>query len=291
MARILSVGIATLDIINRVARYPVEDTEIRALGQHRQRGGNASNTAVVLSQLGHQVDFAGVLIDEPDLALILADLDAYQVGYQCCPRLKHGKMPTSYITLSDETGSRSIVHHRDCPELDYTDFQKIDLTVYDWLHFEGRNVAETRKMLAHAATIRPQLPRSVELEKPRPGIEKLLEHADFVMAAQPFAEAKGFDNAADFLSAQPFNHGSCSWGADGVWAKQAATRLHQPVTPTDKVVDTLGAGDTLNAGLIHGLLQNWPFSQVVAFASQLATLKCQQQGFTNLHRILETHSS
>ena len=76
MARILTVGIATLDIINRVARYPAEDTEIRALGQHRQRGGNASNTAVVLSQLGHQVDFAGVLIDEPCLALKLAYLDA-----------------------------------------------------------------------------------------------------------------------------------------------------------------------------------------------------------------------
>ena len=291
MARILTVGIATLDIINRVARYPAEDAEIRASGQHRQRGGNASNTAVVLSQLGHQVDFAGVLIDEPDLALILADLDAYQVGYQCCPRLKHGKMPTSYITLSDETGSRSIVHHRDCPELDYTDFQKIDLTVYDWLHFEGRNVAETRKMLAHAATIRSDLSRSVELEKPRAGIEQLVEHADFVMTAKPFAKACGFDNAADFLGAQPLTHASCSWGADGVWAKHSATLLHQPVTATGKVVDTLGAGDTLNAGLIHGLLQNWPFSQVVAFASQLATLKCQQQGFTNLHRILETHSS
>ncbi|MDX1574346.1 MAG: PfkB family carbohydrate kinase [Methylophaga sp.] len=287
MARILTVGIATLDIINQVTAYPDEDSELRALSQQQRRGGNASNTAVVLSQLGHQVDFAGVLINEPDLALITADLDAYQVNYQYCPQLNTGKMPTSYITVSTKTGSRTIVHFRDCPELSFADFQRIDLSVYDWLHFEGRNINETQQMLTYAALQQPLLPRSVELEKPRDGIEQLLKNASVVMASQPYAEAAGYHSADAFLSDLAFNQATCSWGADGIWGKFASQLRHHPATRLDQVIETLGAGDTLNAGLIHGLLQNWPIEQVLTFASQLAGLKCQQQGFANLNHIFK----
>ncbi len=290
MARILTIGIATLDIINQVAAYPAEDAEVRALSQQQRRGGNASNTAVVLSQLGHQVDFAGVLIDEPDLAIITADLDAYQVNYQHCRRLETGKMPTSYISVSAETGSRTIVHFRDCPELSFADFQRIDLSVYDWLHFEGRNITETQQMLAYAAQQQKALPRSVELEKPRQGIERLLENASYVMVSRPYAEATGFHSAEAFLTHLAFDQATCSWGADGLWGKCASELRHQPAISLDKVIDTLGAGDTLNAGLIHGLLQNWPNAEVLAFASQLASLKCQQSGFANLNRIMKNET-
>lgn len=288
MARILTVGIATLDIINQVATYPAEDAEIRALSQQQCRGGNASNTAVVLSQLGHHVDFAGVLIDEPDLAVITADMDAHQVNYQHCRRLKTGKMPTSYINVSAGTGSRTIVHFRDCPELSFSDFQRIDLSVYDWLHCEGRNIPETQQMLAFAAQQRPELPRSVELEKPREDIEQLLANASFVMASRPYAQAKGYENAEAFLNALAFDKATCSWGESGIWGKFNRQILYQPAERLAEVVDTLGAGDTLNAGLIHGLMQQWSNDKIMAFASQLASLKCQQQGFANLNRMMKT---
>lgn len=289
MARILTVGIATLDIINQVAAYPAEDAEIRALSQQQRRGGNASNSAVVLSQLGHQVDFAGVLIDEPDSTLITADLNTYQVNYQHCRRLKTGKMPTSYINVSAENGSRTIVHHRDCPELRFSDFAKIDLSTYDWLHFEGRNITETQKMLALAAQQRPELPRSVELEKPREDIEQLMTNATFVMASRPYAQAKGYQSAEVFLNALAFNKATCSWGESGIWGKFNQQILHQPAERLAEVVDTLGAGDTLNAGLIHGLLKRWSNDKIMAFASQLASLKCQQQGFANLNRMIKNN--
>ena len=49
MSHILTVGIATLDIINLVDHYPAEDEEMRALAQHIECGGNAANTASVLA--------------------------------------------------------------------------------------------------------------------------------------------------------------------------------------------------------------------------------------------------
>ena len=64
MATILAVGIATLDIINTVERYPYEDSETRASHHRTTRGGNATNTLSVLSQIDHHCHWAGTLIDE-----------------------------------------------------------------------------------------------------------------------------------------------------------------------------------------------------------------------------------
>jgi len=47
------VGIATPDIVKRVARHPGEDEEVRALSRTVRRGGNATNTLVVPSRLRH----------------------------------------------------------------------------------------------------------------------------------------------------------------------------------------------------------------------------------------------
>lgn len=283
MARVLSVGIATLDIINQVAAYPDEDAEIRALSQSRRRGGNAANTAVVLSQLGHQADWAGVLIDENDSALIQQDLAEYQIGTQYCRYLPEGKMPTSYITLSAQTGSRTIVHVRDCPEFSFVDFQQIDLTQYDWLHFEGRNIAETAKMLVAAKQFNSQLSCSVEVEKPRENIEMLFDQADFLMFSHHYAIAKGFQSASTFLEQlTTTTPASCSWGAEGVWAKTQQQLIHQSAFVPEQIIDTLGAGDCLNAGLIQGLLQHADLTEVLAFASRLAGIKCGQSGFAGL---------
>jgi len=152
MANILAIGIATLDIINTVETYPDEDAEIRALSQHQTRGGNATNTLTVLSQLGHHCAWGGVLIDEPDSQFIKEDLRRHHIDFSACQRLTSGKMPTSYITLNQQTGSRTIVHHRDCSEFSFADFAKIDLSPFDWVHFEGRNIAETHLMLHHLKT-------------------------------------------------------------------------------------------------------------------------------------------
>src|SRR5512143_319051 len=94
LARILAVGNATLDIINIVDGYPAEDMEVRATAQQIRRGGNAANTLVALSQLGHQCSWAGTLANEPDGSLILADLTRYRIDTCAVHTIAHGKVPT-----------------------------------------------------------------------------------------------------------------------------------------------------------------------------------------------------
>lgn len=288
MARILGIGIATLDIINRVDGYPPEDSEVRALAQRVSRGGNCTNTLAVLSQLGHRCSWGGVLADEPDAARIVADLDAHAIDLAPVRRLPKGKVPTSYITLNQRNGSRSIVHYRDLPEYDFDAFATIDLGACDWLHFEGRNIDETARMLAHARRTQPHIPRSVEIEKPRAEIDRLFADATLLLFSRAYAHARGDDEPAAFLRDMrllaPHADLVLAWGEAGAFALGRDGRLVQsPAFPPPRVVDTLGAGDTFNAGIIDARLRGATPADALTSACRLAGTKCGIEGLNFPH--------
>jgi len=282
MAKLLAVGIATLDIINSVDGFPAEDAEVRALSQRICRGGNATNTLVVASQLGHDCHWAGVLVDEPDARYIEADLQRYRINCDAVTRLDEGKVPTSYITHNLVNGSRTIVHYRDLPEYSYQAFMELDLSRFDWLHFEGRNVDDCARMLKLARRCQPEIPRSLEVEKDRPGIDELFHLADVLLFSKDFAETRGFNCPTDLLQHMALRLPQatliCAWGAAGAWARHGSNDYHCPAFPPPQVIDTLAAGDTFNAGIIDALLKECPLEQALADACRLAGAKCGRLG-------------
>lgn len=291
MAKILCVGIATLDIVNKVASYPAEDEEIRILAQEKCRGGNATNTAVILSQLGHDCYWAGTLVNEIDSQTIIDDLNLYDINTDYCRYIEHGKVPTSYITLSQENGTRTICHYRDLPEYQYDDFKSIELSTFDWIHFEGRNISETLKMLTYCQDNVPDIPISIEIEKNRDNIESLVPFANLVLYSRQFALSQGYPNAQSLCEDKKSQYQntmiSCAWGEFGAGAGLNQDFFWQPATSVI-VIDSLGAGDVFNAGLINHLTQEFSLKDSLAYACELATLKCTQKGF-NLNSTLNTN--
>ena len=283
MKKILAVGIATLDIVNTVESYPKENDEVRATSQRLCRGGNAANTLVVLRQLGNQCDWLGVLADDPSSQHISQDFTHYGVNYQLANIHPDGKTPTSYVTLNRENGSRTIVHYRDLPEYDFASFNKIDLSSYDWIHFEGRHVDDTIRMILHANACCPDTPISVEIEKHRPGIEKLFPLPNYLIFSHDYAEKKGVEQAEELLmeikQTAPNAHIVCTWGKTGAYALNVDGTLHHSIGfPPEKVIDTLGAGDTFNAGLIHALANQHDLGSAIIDACKLAGQKCATEG-------------
>ncbi|MER1946931.1 1-phosphofructokinase [Stutzerimonas stutzeri] len=102
---------------------------------------------------------------------------------------------------------------------------------------------------------------------------------------EELAQARGLDPAnAQALAdeARRLNariaHVVMSQGAAGVsWFSPAAAWHAQP--PKVRVVSTVGAGDSLLAGMLHGLLAGWPAERTLAHATAIAAQAVGQIGF------------
>lgn len=290
MANIIGIGIAALDIVNTTNGYPVEDSEVRAIEQRTVRGGNTTNTLVVLSQFEHICQWGGTLGDDAGSQLILQDLQQNAINTHNVRIIAGKHSPTSYITLNQNNGSRTIVHYRDLPEYSFEDFSAIDFEHADWLHFEGRNVDQVLRMINFSKSRYPGLRVSLEIEKQRPDIESLFTHPDFLLFSRHYARQLGYKSAEQFLFSLPGHNNSkdqfpvsiCTWGEQGAFALHQGNIVHAPAPVISNVVDTIGAGDTFNAGFINAVLQHQDITTALHHACILASKKCCQKGFAGL---------
>jgi len=288
--KVLGVGVATLDIVNHVSGYPAEDSEVRATGQRQSLGGNAANTLTVLNRLGHQCSWAGTLADDAASDFVRQQLLSEPVDIDNAEVIERASLPVSYIMLNTENGSRSIVHFRDLPEYRSETFKNIDIDEFDWIHFEGRNVAELKKMMRYLQD-NGFHHFSLEIEKPREGIEELFALPEVLVFSRDYLHqthkgVKDFfeDLRADGVASALY----CAWGKAGGWAMDRDGKLYQqPAWKPETVVDTLGAGDAFNAGIIDAVLNGLAVEQVLVHACKVAGFKCGLQGFDGIGQLRE----
>uniref|UniRef100_A0A6J0UXD5 Ketohexokinase isoform X3 n=1 Tax=Pogona vitticeps TaxID=103695 RepID=A0A6J0UXD5_9SAUR len=248
--RILCVGLVCLDIISVVERYPPEDSDSRCLSQRWQRGGNASNTCTVLALLGAPCAFMGSLA--PGQA---AD---------------------------------------NLPDVTAADFEHVNLSQYKWIHWEGRNASEQVKMLRRVEEHNRTCPAServttsVEVEKSRPELYQLFPYGDVVFVSKDVAKALGFFSAPEAVKGlrgrlKPGATLICAWAEAGADAMGPdGVLVHSDAFSPEKVVDTLGAGDTFNASVILALSRGRPLSAALAYGCQVAGRKCGVHGYAGI---------
>ena len=282
MSKILAVGTAVLDFVFEVSAYPRENEEIRALAQRRCGGGNARNTLAVLAQLGHHCSWAGTVSGDSDGRWLLGDMSSRGINVDAAILVPDEKCPVSCIAVSRTRATRTIVHYRELAEFSYDHFCLIDLSPMQWIHFEGRNVLETAKMMRRAKTICPEIPVSVEIEKPRPDIESLYADADLLLYSRAFAEAKGYSTADSLFNAvRRMTQADliCAWGALGAYSQDCNGHdVFSPASDAVEIVDTLAAGDTFNAAVIDARLRNYGLADSLDRACRIASRKIAHVG-------------
>ncbi|RKZ91905.1 MAG: ketohexokinase, partial [Gammaproteobacteria bacterium] len=163
----------------------------------------------------------------------------------------------------------------------FDEFKKINLGLFDWLHFEGRNIEQTLKMMVHAKQYFPELMISVEIEKVRKNIEQLIEPADIIIFSKHYALTQGFNTANDFCrkTAEQYSNKAifCAWGSSGAAALVRQKFYWQNAFLVD-AIDTLAAGDVFNAGIIDQQIKQQTIQQSLITACKLAAQKCMHKG-------------
>lgn len=304
---VIGIGIAIIDVIHEVEAYPEEDSKIRSLAVRKCRGGNVANALVVCAQLGGRCRWLGVSTDpakDCDAAYVHNDLSTFGVDCSLASIEAEGSMPVSYILSSRATGSRTIVNSRNLCELSYEAFlRQVKLYCREtpddrvWFHFEGRNLEEAEKMMLFVREKMPAARISVEIEATRNDWDparKLISLSNYIFLSKDYLREKiGFPSAKQFFAAviaktwgsQLTNHSRafiCPWGAEGVYYLDVRTsEMHHIVgARLDKVVETIGAGDSFIGASLAGLsCGNASLDVVLRTACEVAGAKCSKQGF------------
>ena len=94
-----------------------------------------------------------------------------------------------------------------------------------------------------------------------------------------------FDLAADRLGLR-VEALAVKLGAAGALGISASQKVKVSSIPVN-VVDTVGAGDSFDAGFIYGYLQKWEFEKALRLACVCGALSTQKAGGTDAQPVLE----
>lgn len=294
----LFVGLAALDLIQRVDALPCPNTKVTASWQELSAGGPALNAAVTFAALGGDATLLTRIGKGPVARLIADDLAGH--GIRVLDAAAPGFTPAvSAITIDARTADRQIVStDGGTPAPTGQTAPPVELaTVLPGaavILFDGHHPDLAAATLDHPAC--PDVPVVLDAGRYKPQFKTLLPRCTDVVCSAEFAfPSTGGDLLAQLLrlgarvaavSAGPHPIRWAARSAEGPptpetgSTRASGTRTGTVPVPQVAAVDTLGAGDALHGAyawaLAHGEGADPPAH--LAFAANVASLSTTHRG-------------
>ncbi|MCX5202840.1 carbohydrate kinase [Streptomyces sp. NBC_00237] len=264
------------------------------------RGGGPYNTAVALGRLGADVAFCSRISTDAFGTSLVARLHEENVSTAL---LQRGPEPTSLAVASlDADGSASYAFHvAECADRLFETPRQLPFAV-DALSFGTCSLVLEPGASAYEELMRREAARGVfvaldpniraglipDPDAYRARFRTWLPHVTLLKLSEEDADWLGHD-VAGWLAAGPAAV-VVTRGAQGLTAFTARGEFAAPGVRVD-VVDTIGAGDTVNAALLHGLavrgllsgeavaaLDGDEWRDLLGLAARAAALTCSRAG-------------
>jgi sulfofructose kinase len=279
-ARVICLGMATLDQIFRVDTIPLAPAKFRASEFIVTGGGQAANAAVTVQRMGGEAQYWGRVGDDEVGDQIIRLLAKEQVDVSHVYRLIGARSKTAAI-LVDSRGERLVCS---APAQGYPPDTS-------WLPLD--EVATVRAVLADSRW----KPGAIALFEAaamhgKPSVfdadagtnEEVLavsETATHPVFSEPMLAQTGLGTPEIALPKlfKPKRNKICgvTLGERGVVWFDGKALHHLPALPV-KAVDTLAAGDTWHGALALALAEGLADAAAIAFASKVAAIKCSRFG-------------
>jgi sulfofructose kinase len=283
---VVCAGIAVLDAVFRVARFPVPEAKTQASEFMIISGGCAANAAVAIARLGGRARFAGPLGgpagEEAIGDRIMAGLAGEGVDCAWCPRVSGVASSMSAICI-DPRGERAIVNYRDDRLAAARPSDPAAIVAAADAMLVDNRFPEFVLPICEAARARG-IPVVLDADKPTRATDILLRIASHVVFSAEGLRATagthdlsaGLERMAaasrSFLAATDGANGML-WLPPGTQGKSRRMAAF-PIQP----IDTLAAGDVFHGAFVLALAEGRAETDAIRFAAAAAAIKCTRFG-------------
>lgn len=269
------LGLLTIDVNQRVRRFPQPNEKVAATETFLDFGGPAANAAATAAGLGSASWLATYAGTMPESSFVRMMMD--ETGVQLVPLVASSEstLPVSTVVVSEENGDRTVISsHALVPtalEIGGP-LPNADILLVDG-HYMDAAIEATAKAR------REGTPVLFDGGSYKEGLSGLLPNVDVAVVSNDFhLPGMSWERLIEF-GPKIIARSNGPQPIEVISASQRAT-VDVPEVP---VVDTNGAGDALHGALAHYLAQtdDLSFSSVVCAirdAAKLASLSCGFNG-------------
>ena len=276
-------GIAAVDDLIEVARFPQPGSKVEVLSRHRQGGGLCATALVAAARLGRSCRYAGFLGRNE-----LSEFTRTTLRHEGIDVVEESAYPDaepfhSIILVDRSTGERTILYSRDHVAEPHPLNIRADLIAASRALFvDHLGPAGT----AHACKVAHKfgIPVIADIESVNESaVREVMVLTDHLIIPMRLGrELTGFDNPELIVIALAQDRActAVTDGAHGCWFSEGGGDSHvryQPAFQVD-VVDTTGCGDVFHGAYAAGLLSGMAIPEGIRFAAAAAAIKATRPG-------------
>jgi sugar/nucleoside kinase (ribokinase family) len=269
---LIGLGQNSVNHLWLVEAYPCAGHKTKALDYRLLPGGQIATAVLTAQRLGLRACYQGAVGDDEWGALACEGLRAEGVRLeQKIIRGAHTQLATIIV---DQQGERTIVERYD-PQTIITpaDLQRQLFCSSRAVHLDLSHLPAALQAAQWAQEAGALV--FTDIDGMVDGIERLLAHVDYVIASADVPWQIGCKDPADALYRLQ-SYGAkglicITLGAQGCVVLDQQQVLRVPAFEVP-ITDTTGCGDVFRGAFIYGMLQKWPLSSTLRFASAAAAM-------------------
>lgn len=286
---VLGIGINATDTVIRLPRFPTIDSKVEITATETKAGGQVASAMVACRRWGLRARYAGKIGDDPAGQFQREEMDREDVEAHWITAQGEASQ-SAFILVDEPTGERTVLWKRDpAIALRPEDIRR------DWLAGVSALLVDGHDTTAAALSARwareEGIPVVADLDNRYPGVEALLQFADFLITSRDFPGR--LTGERDLLKALPKMHARFKCRLTGSTLGRLGVVVWDGsqffLCPGYKVnaIDTTGAGDVFHGAFLYGLVHGWEVKEILEFSCAAAALNCEAVGARGGIRSLE----